>query len=247
MYANKYLSTLVFLLAILPAYASMSYGQGCFTNNEAKQVATELKNKWWSSAEQQKLDIEYVASYLIPKAGSADCLVLIKSNEKKYDCHSCPADLGIAVYSKSGNNWNLSFDQKKVASLGQWGKLPESTIVEIGENNFGIKFHNASMYQGNYSEGFTLIARVNGRYKEVITVSTHGDDSGASAGTGRNPTEWNADVQFIEAENKQFYDIRVVRKGTEGKYDYREGTSEIIPVNETTTYRFIGDKYEIVQ
>ena len=133
----RHIAILLLASAILLTYTINIYAKDCFTGVEAKQIELELKDSWWSPKEQQKLDINYNSSYLIP-GSSNECIVLIESRKKNSTCHSCYAELGIATYSKSGSKWKKTFEQKNVGTFGAFGELPKSTLVKIGQNNYGM-------------------------------------------------------------------------------------------------------------
>ncbi|MCH7519480.1 MAG: hypothetical protein IH964_10705, partial [Candidatus Dadabacteria bacterium] len=237
MLKHKYLLFLFLASLILLTYTMSSYAKDCFSGVEAKQVEIDLKDSWWTTKEQQKLDINYFSSHLIPE-NSSECIVLIESREKNYDCHACTAELGIALYSKSGNEWKKTFEQKNVGEYGDYGKLPKATLVKVGQNNYGIILHATSMQQGHYSKSNILVAKVNKKYKEVIRITT-------SAGGPNSVYPIEAQYEFIEGESKQFFDIKVVSKNT--KENWKDGKMEITTVKETKFYKFVHDKYVLVE
>ena len=170
-------------------------------------------------------------------------MVLIESRETNRTCHACSADLGIAIYSKYEGKWKKKFVQKNVINFGQWGKLPKASVTKIGQNNYGLIFHNSSMSQGYYSEGYTLITNVEGKYKNVIDIAIHSNNKGYAEGTGNESYEWSAQVDFIEGGNKEFFDIIVLSIGTTEEWEKRK--SNIIPINEISIYKFNGSEYEL--
>ena len=184
------------------------------------------------------MDINFHAAHLIEREGGLECIILIESRMKKNTCHACAANLGIAVYSKPEETWVSTFEQKNNILLGQWGKVPKTTIVKIGEDNYGIFVHNRNLAQGYASESYTLLAKIDDEYVELINIPTHSDNHGTGiAGL----FECNAVIEFIGGQNKKFFDIKIVTKGTEGSWD--NGKMKISSVNEVRLYKFEKDKY----
>lgn len=240
---NQRLISILLFISII-GYANYTNADDCFSKEETESVLTELKNEWWTPKEQSNLVINFHSSHLIQNNNKQECVVLIESRDKKFDCHGCGAYLGIAIYTKDGNLWEKKFEQKGEAEIGSWGKLPEVKMVRIGEDNFGIMFHEKHMSQGHYSEGYNLIAIVEGKFKEVIQIPTHSNNRGFAEGMNIEPYEWNAQYELIEGDNKEYFDIQLVQRGTESV-----GTNEsynVIPVNETKIYKFSKGKYELV-
>jgi len=119
------------------------------------------------------------------------------------------------------------------------GEIPKATIVKIGEDQYGILVHNKNLAQGYASESFTLLAKINDEYVELINIPTHNDNHGTGIA---ELFEWNATIEFIEDLNKKFFDIKTVKKGTQGSWE--EGIMKISSVNEVVLYKF--EKYEYV-
>jgi len=221
-----------------------SYAESCFSDGEAAQSLSDLKENWWTPDEQKILDIKYSRSLYIRKKDSEECIVLIESREKNRTCHACPVNIGIVIYSKSGYKWKKTYEQKNVATLGEFGKLPEAMVAKMGEDNFGIIFYNKTMAQGHYSESSILFAMVGGKVKKVFQVNTHYDNHGYVQGTDMEPSESNAEFQFIPIKNKEFYDIKVVTTDTNSNSD--DSNTNIL-LTKTEIYKFDGSEYKLFE
>lgn len=210
----------------------------CFPSSETDKIFVNLRDKWWTKEDQLKMDINLHAAHLIEREGGLECIILVESRMKKNTCHACAANLGIAVYSKSGETWVSTFEQKNNILLGQWGKVPKTTIVKIGEDQYGIFVHNKNLAQGYASESYTLLAKIEDEYVALINIPTHNDNHGTGIA---ELFEWNATIEFIEDLNKNFFDIIIVKKGTEGSWE--NGIIKLASVNEVRLYKFGKDKY----
>lgn len=230
---------IIFFIFVIPLLLSADVLAGeCFPSSKSNKIFVNLRDKWWTQEDQLKMDINLHATHLIEREGGLECIILVESNMKKNTCHACAANLGIAVYSKSGETWVSTFEQKNNILLGQWGKIPKTTIVKIGEDNYGIFVHNSFLAQGYTSESYTLLAKIDDEYVALLNIPTHSDNHGTGiAGL----FEWNAIIEFIEDCDKKFFDIKIVTKGTEGSWE--DGKMKLASVNEVRLYKFDRNKY----
>lgn len=230
---------IIFFIFVIPLLLSADVlAVACFPSSKSNKIFVNLRDKCWTQEDQLKMDINFHAAHLIEREGGLECIILIESRMKKNTCHACAANLGIAVYSKPEETWVSTFEQKNNILLGQWGKVPKTTIVKIGEDNYGIFVHNRNLAQGYASESYTLLAKIDDEYVELINIPTHSDNHGTGiAGL----FECNAVIEFIGGQNKKFFDIKIVTKGTEGSWD--NGKMKISSVNEVRLYKFEKDKY----
>lgn len=230
---------IIVFIFVIPLLSSVdAVAAACFSSSETNKIFANLRDKWWTKEDQRKMDINLHAAHLIEREGGLECIVLIESSMKKNTCHACAANLGIAVYSKSGETWVSTFEQKNNILLGEWGRIPETTIVKIGEDNYGIFVHNKNLAQGYASESYTLLAKIEDEYLELINIPTHNDnhETGIAA-----LFEWNATIEFIEDRNNKFFDIIIVKKGTQGSWE--NGKIKLASVNEIMLYKFDRNKY----
>ena len=230
---------IIIFIFVIPLLSSVDVVAGeCFSSSKSNEIFINLRDKWWTKEDQRKMDINLHAAHLIERVGGRECIMLVESRMKKNTCHACAANLGIAVYSKSEETWVSTFEQKNNILLGQWGRIPETTIVKIGEDNYGIFVHNRNLAQGYASESYTLLSKIDDEYVELINIPTHNDNHG----TGISELfEWNAVIEFIEDWNKRFFDIIIVKKGTQGNWE--NGKMKIASINEVRLYKFGKDKY----
>ena len=234
------LGIIVFIFVIPILLSADVIAGACFSASKSDKIFANLRNKWWTQEDQLKMDINFHAAHLIEREGGLECIILIESRMKKNTCHACAANLGIAVYSKSGEIWVNTFEQKNNILLGQWGKVPKTTIVKIGEDQYGIFIHNKNLAQGYASQSYTLLAKIDDEYVELINIPTHSDNYG----TGISELfEWNAIIEFIEDRDKKFFDIKIVKKGTQGSWE--NGKMKLASVDEVTLYKFGRDKYRL--
>ena len=232
------LGIIVFIFVIPLLLSADALAVACFPSSETNKIFVNLRDKWWTQEDQLKMDINLHAAHLIEREGGLECILLIESRMKKNTCHACAANLGIAVYSKSVETWVSTFEQKNNILLGEWGKVPETTIVKIGEDNYGIFVHNRNLAQGYASESYTLLAKIDDEYVKLINIPTHSDNYGTGiAGL----FEWNATIEFVEDRDKKFFDIKIVKKGTQGSWE--NGKMKLASVNEIRLYKFGGGKY----
>ena len=120
---------IIIFIFVIPLLSSVNaVAVACFPSSETDKIFVNLRDKWWTQEDQLKMDINLHATHLIEREGGLECIILVESNMKKNTCHACAANLGIAVYSKSGETWVSTFEQKNNILLGQWGKVPKQLL-----------------------------------------------------------------------------------------------------------------------
>lgn len=56
-------------------------------------------------------------------------------------CHGCtPSELGLALLKENGDKWELLKFQPAINQIGYSGMLPQASIIELGNEKFGIHF-----------------------------------------------------------------------------------------------------------
>ncbi|MGE3800869.1 MAG: hypothetical protein AB7H80_07605 [Candidatus Kapaibacterium sp.] len=71
------------------------------------------------------------------------------------DCHACAPDIGVAIFMKSSAGWELRKFYKKLQELGEWGVAGESSIVQIGEEQYALLLSGTYSAQGYFYAGST--------------------------------------------------------------------------------------------
>jgi hypothetical protein len=159
------------------------------------------------------------------------------------DCHACGAKIGIAVFSQRGSSWKLELGEKDIGSYGSMGVPPQASLVKIGVDRYALAFSTGDMHQGVTDEGVEFIDRVDGVFREILSIQTAYDTSGY--GIMHTPEDnefYNSQIQYIPGSHPRYFDIKVV---TRGKRGVKVGTTMIMrPFVKLEIYKFSEGVYK---
>jgi hypothetical protein len=233
--------------------------QGDFTEKKVFELLfnnyneTQKESNWVPTKEDlSKADEEsplreakefYVKNLLISpfqESGVEKQLLVTAAAPPEHDCHACAPIIGMFVFKKNGDSWELEQEQKYVTELGSYGVAPDAKLVEIGKGNYGALFEYGDTGQGYTSEAVILIARVEKVFKEILNVETAGDNSGA-CGEDIGPCwKFSSTYEFTQGKNGNFFDFKISLTGTKAG----DETDQIVSADEEKTYVFDGKEYE---
>lgn len=165
------------------------------------------------------------------------------NKEEPADCHACGVRIGAAVFVKKDNIWRMELGQKDVALYGAFGAAPDADMVKIGPDRFAFTFSWGEMHGGDEGYIVNYIDRVNGKFKEILTVVTSHDTSGAGT---LSPAEANetskSKIEYVQGSNPAYFDIKVTSRGKRGA---KVGRRVIMrPFTEVKVYKFSGRCYK---
>ncbi|MBN1874135.1 MAG: hypothetical protein JXA33_07880 [Anaerolineae bacterium] len=153
------------------------------------------------------------------------------------DCHACQARIGGAVFSKSGNDWQLDIAQPTLIQLGAFGRAPEPEFVQIGPDVYGALFQQKYASTGGFGSHVVLITEVAGSLKSVLLAQT----AGGRLSDDDTTTQWKyeSELTFVAGDNPAYYDLVITTRGT------RPNAGEIQEFEEVKRYTFTGQEYKL--
>lgn len=175
--------------------------------------------------------------------GAERYFVITRTAPSKADCEDCVPVLGGAVFTKTGEEWELNAQSKLITRTGLHGVLSAGRMVKLGAEKYGVLFHWKSTNEGIAEEGDLLIAETKGGLKEVFSMITGGDNKKHCEEVGAyadDPTCWSyrSKLEFVANANSSFYDLRVTSEGTKQIEE-----NEIMPVRETKRFVYAETGY----
>ena len=176
--------------------------------------------------------VDYV-SFLPTPGDPASCFILV-SLAGPSDCPYCRATIDIFELKRVHEQWAQAFMQRAALNLGEWGKAPKATLLNMNGPMF--RFEQPGMHRGHADNVLVLAAKVDGRFKVVLELKTKDDNSAVD---GERPWRWSAETSFITKKNA-FPDIQATFSWTE------ESGDAIRVVRRTQLYAFKGGGYKPV-
>lgn len=172
-------------------------------------------------------------------AGMPRWLVLIATAPPDHTCHACAPVTGAVIFALKDGSWKPVYDQSRIIDLGAFGKPPTARVRSLAPSKPVIEFELGSMAQGLEATTLILVAEVNQRLQEVLSLETQ--ESNEAAATPPELTfKWQATVETSPTINAGFPDLVVKYSGTKAA----DNGQEIRPYSTTTTYRFNGERYK---
>jgi hypothetical protein len=225
-----------YFLALLLFVICASTALGCPVGKEKlaieKSIISELGVK-----QDAKSTLDYVLFLAHPKNPNA-CFVFASISEDG-DCHACHPTISIYELMKNEKGWRRTFEQRAALNtdtIGAWGKAPAPELIEL--NGPAFRFDDVGMMtMGDVSNSITLVAKVAGQFREVLSLQTHEDNSGAPE---EDPYKWDADVEFVKKANG-YPDIKAKYSGTE------KNGKKIQQINKPELYTFDGEQYQLMK
>jgi len=217
----------------------------------------------WTAENQNLLPQMYAQESDLPKVISAEAAALAADVSRKdsvrfllairplsgpYSCRVCPVALRVAEFAKrrgeSGIRWDLT-GFFKLEDAGSYNLPPGAQTVRIGKARRAFELTHGYLHMGLGGTTKELIARVGDSYRSVFSVETAWDNSGAceleDVPQSEPCMEGEASYEPIVSD-QEWYDIRVVRSGTE----FNEERTEVVSAEAKETYRFSDGEYRKV-
>ena len=129
------------------------------------------------------------------------------------DCNACPPMIGLAVFQNDNEHWILNTFKLDVTRFGHFSSIPESSIIRLGANQWGIKFRDEVVHDIGLEKWF-LINETFDPYLtfEYFTVS----EKKLLCSELINERVANEDVLLVERavhpieSEKEFFDVHVI-------------------------------------
>lgn len=215
---------------------------------EARQTAIAIAQRWKFSpgdfqtgdAKDLQHNIYAVLPFDIP--GTPRRVLLIATAPPNINCHACSPVTGAVIFALKEGNWRAVYDQPNVISTGAFGKPPSARVRHLGPSKPAIEFELTSMAQGYEGTSLTLVAEVNQKLREVLSVVI-GESNEAADMPPAQTFKWDSKLETSRSINEGFPDIVMKSSGTKRA----DSGQEVRPYSATATYQFNGEVYKKVQ
>lgn len=223
---------------ILMVYSNISLAT-CLDKITEDNLIDEVKTTWFNPVELKECEVEILKSFYYEENGTEKCLVIIQKTEKEISSHGAGATIGVVIYIKEKSGLKEVFKQKEVTEIGNFGGAPPVRLVKIGDDSHGLVFDYGYVGMGYYEGYFILFAQVGGEYKQILNLLTDADNYGTGL---KKQWSYESKVNFTKGDNRDFYDITVISKGTNVKYD--KGVKRIYPYKDVKNLKFSNGVYK---
>jgi len=175
-------------------------------------------------------------------AGTSRRLLLIATEPPDHTCHACAPVTGAVIFALKDGSWQAVYDQPHVIDIGAFGKPPSASMRSLGSSKPSVEFEFGAMSQGFETTSLTLVAEVNHKLREVLSLPT-GESNEATGASPEQTFRWHAKVESSQSVHEGFADIVVTFSGTKALDD----GSTIRPYSGRWTYQFNGEVYKKVE
>jgi len=178
-------------------------------------LALSSANDWLATAQQEGFTVLLQKDF---KQNQQNKRMVIQAKSTGED-HVSGAILRGAVLVKQGKTWQVESATSDLGESGSWGQPPEAQLIKIGPDQYGVLFKNAYTNQGVTTENTSLVTAVGTQLKEVFSLNTSEDNSGACDESSDCYYSYETQLEFVPGRNPDYFDIKAVTKGSlpEGK------------------------------
>lgn len=149
----------------------------------------------------------YVATSAVPK-----------DIPTEYNCHSCMAAVGGAVYTLIDGMWKLQSSAPAVIYSGGWGEPAAGIDVRLcGPETYCFTVSDSFSGQGYSDSTVKIFGAVGGSLRSLLSVSSESDNSGAYDPKGLDGPStlrsMSAGIRFLVDYNSKspFFDLDLIR------------------------------------
>lgn len=167
--------------------------------------------------------------------GSGDAVIVVAASTfDGYTCSACSLPLSLFEFRRVEGGWRLESAEIGAVAWGMYGNIdPEQVnVFAIGVDTYGVFLDLGATQMGEAVTVTSIQARILDSFREILSLRTSSDDSGAYYTEEGKETIWTSEIDVRET-NTGFYDLAVTRRGSE----------EGIPFEETGVYKFNGQGY----
>jgi hypothetical protein len=72
------------------------------------------------------------------------------------DCNACPPLIGLAIFSKRRENWELTSFKIDVTRLGHFSEIPNASVLRIGNSRLAVRFKDEEVHEIGIERWFEL-------------------------------------------------------------------------------------------
>ena len=174
-----------------------------------------------------------LVTYAVPTSGQA------------FDCHACAPTIGMAVFSRKEQTWNIDASNRVVTFSGQWGKPPtDIELVQIGPNHQAVKVMDIGGGQGETTAVLQLLIPWNDTVNLGLERIIADDDKGGCDSSGGLPCYANyRTLTFVPKDKVEYYDLELKLAGTDLPVSHTDVSRRAREVKGLETFRFENGKY----
>lgn len=216
----------------------------------AKRSKWNAESEWWEDPADATEALEAIPVFSRQfSEGGVDKFLLVtgsvpEGQEEFGGCHGCGSKMGAVVFARTGGVWGFEAGQKGLGTYGSFGTPPEAGLVRIGNDRQAVALKSGYTGQGITTENLTLLDRVGGVFKEVLSVQISEDTSGYGVlSTPEDNVSYNSRVEYVPGGDAGHWDVRVTSRGSRG---VRVGRRMVMrPFSEVKVYKFSGGEYVV--
>jgi hypothetical protein len=206
----------------------------------------KLYPKYWPDSVQVRvlLDAPYIESG-IPKHLLVTWALPEQKSEGEFTCHSCGVLIGLTLFGKNQNEWQVEASDSQFAVYGSFGIAPTIHLQPIGPDHFALMMPWDFGGMGENDEYITVIVRKGTGFSEAFNVQTaqswehetwNGRCSDAKS-ADKFCVAYDGGVEFSKRSDSEYYDILLIKRV------YRSLFAKVPEGTTISTYRFDGSKY----
>jgi hypothetical protein len=150
------------------------------------------------------------------------------------DCHSCGADISIAIFDTAlDGKWQISQFKKHCASLGSYGENGHISLIQFGEQQWCLSMKMEWTGQGIYGEYLSFIDLES--LEKVFNYTAH-EDNNAALETPDRTYSFEKSIHFISNQETKsgWWDFELVARGTKPG----EQSEQTVPANKVERFSF---------
>jgi hypothetical protein len=210
---------------------------------KARETALTIAKGWKFSPDDflgSSASLQHNVYAVLPfdNSKTARWLLVVATAPPGHTCHACAPVTGAIVFAPKAGSWQAVYDQPRVLDLGAFGKPPSARIRSLDPSKPAVEFELGAMAQGFEATTLTLVAEVNQKLKEVLSLETEESNEAADMPPAQT-FKWQAKVETYPTVNAGFPDIVVRYSGTISA----DNGKTIHPYSATRIYRFDGEVY----
>lgn len=156
----------------------------------------------------------------------------------RFDCHACLPLIGVTVFVRKQNHWEVEAQNQFVMYDGEYGEPPAVQLISIGKDRFGLslEFHHISVRDRELTLLVPYKDTVSKAYQEVIYYENFNECEYART---IQCEAYVANIHFDKVKKDIYYELKARRFGT----IYSDKKRKTMPIDENFSYRFFEGKY----
>jgi len=108
-------------------------------------------------------------------------------------CHACAPEISVYVFNFIDGKWIFEKGKKSVAQVGANGNAPTASLINIGDQKFGVLFEGGDIHQG-YTSDYAFITPISD--KTIVADAPLFDMGQSNAGACSEDAKEQADYKL---------------------------------------------------